>query len=102
MSQVKQNFMVKLDSLALVSLINDLEDRVSDEFYKDIILADEKAVVNMIRSIKKEFGKIDIFLNNAGIASMNHFLTTSFQTVQNIFATNFFGIFLFSRKVFSL
>lgn len=66
--------MVKLDSLALVSLINDLEDRVSDEFYKDIILADEKAVVNMIRSIKKEFGKIDIFLNNAGIASMNQAL----------------------------
>ena len=33
-----------LDSLALVSLITDLEDKISDEFEKDIILADEKAM----------------------------------------------------------
>jgi len=33
-----------LDSLALVSLITDLEERVSDEFDNDIILADEKAM----------------------------------------------------------
>jgi len=33
-----------LDSLALVSLIMDLEERVSDEFDKDIVLADEKAM----------------------------------------------------------
>lgn len=33
-----------LDSLALVSLITDLEERVSDEFDKDIVLADEKAM----------------------------------------------------------
>jgi 3-oxoacyl-[acyl-carrier protein] reductase len=60
---------------------------------------DEKAVVKMVRETKKEFGKIDILLNNAGIASMNHFLTTSLQTVRNIFATNFEGTFLFSREV---
>lgn len=62
-------------------------------------VSDEKAVVSMIRSIKKEFGKIDVLLNNAGIASMNHFLTTSYETVKNIFSTNFFGTFLFSREV---
>lgn len=33
-----------LDSLALVSLITDLEERISDEFNQDIILADEKAM----------------------------------------------------------
>ncbi len=65
----------------------------------ELDVCDEKAVVEMIRSIKKEFGKIDILLNNAGIASMNHFITTSFQSVQNIFATNFFGTFLFTREV---
>lgn len=65
----------------------------------ELDVSNEKAVVNMVRNIKKEFGRIDVLLNNAGIASMNHFLTTSFQTVQNIFATNFFGTFLFSREV---
>lgn len=33
-----------LDSLSLVSLITDLEERVSDEFGKDVVLADEKAM----------------------------------------------------------
>ncbi len=33
-----------LDSLALVSLITDLEEKISEEFEKDIILADEKAM----------------------------------------------------------
>lgn len=37
-----------LDSLALVSLITDLEDKVSDEFDKDIVLADEKAMSQRI------------------------------------------------------
>lgn len=33
-----------LDSLALVSLIADLEDKISQIFDKDIVLADEKAM----------------------------------------------------------
>ncbi|QKF72301.1 hypothetical protein AFAEC_0079 [Aliarcobacter faecis] len=33
-----------LDSLALVSFIADLEDKISDEFSKNIVLADEKAM----------------------------------------------------------
>lgn len=33
-----------LDSLALVSFITDLEEKISDEFEKDIVLADEKAM----------------------------------------------------------
>ena len=33
-----------LDSLELVSFIADLEEKISDEFVKDIVLADEKAM----------------------------------------------------------
>lgn len=59
---------------------------------------DEKAVVKMVRAVKKEFGRVDVLLNNAGIASMNHFLTTSLETVKKIFETNVYGTFLFSRE----
>lgn len=62
-------------------------------------VTDEKLVVKMIRSVKKEFKRIDILLNNAGIASMNHFLTTPFETAQKIINTNFLGSFLFMREV---
>ncbi|WP_418181145.1 SDR family NAD(P)-dependent oxidoreductase [Aliarcobacter lanthieri] len=62
-------------------------------------ITDEEAVVNMIRTIKKEFGKIDILINNAGIASMNHILTTSLNTISKLFNTNFLGTFLFTREV---
>ncbi|MDY0238319.1 MAG: SDR family oxidoreductase [Campylobacterales bacterium] len=74
---------------------------ITHENYRHISLEvnDEKKVIKMIRSTKKEFGKIDILLNNAGIASMNHFLTTSLSSIEKIFATNFVGTFLFSREV---
>lgn len=77
------------------------DSTINNTNYKHFVLdvSDEKAVINMVRNTKKNFGRIDILLNNAGIASMNHFLTTPFQTVKNIFATNFFGTFLLSREI---
>lgn len=65
----------------------------------ELDVSDESAVVSMVKAVKKEFGKIDILLNNAGIASMNHILTTPYRSVQNIFNTNVFGSFLFIREV---
>ena len=71
----------------------------SDYRHHELDVSNEKVVVKMVRATKKEFSRIDILLNNAGIASMNHFLTTSYNTVQNIFNTNFVGTFIFSREV---
>lgn len=62
-------------------------------------ISDEKAVVAMIRCVKREFGNIDVLINNAGIAAMNHILTTPTTSVENIFKTNFLGSFLFLREV---
>lgn len=62
-------------------------------------VSNEKAVVSMVRQVKKAFGTVDILLNNAGIAAMNHILTTPYQNAHNVFNTNFFGTFLFSREV---
>ena len=65
----------------------------------ELSISDEKSVIGMIRAIKGEFGDIDILINNAGIASMNHILTTPYTMVQNIFGTNVFGSFLCTREV---
>ena len=62
-------------------------------------IADEKAVISMVRATKKAHGRIDVLINNAGIASMNHCLTTSITTLQNILNTNVTGTFLFTREV---
>ncbi len=62
-------------------------------------VSDEGAVVAMVRAVRAEFHRIDALLNNAGIASMNHTLTTPLKSVRGIFATNVFGSFLFMREV---
>lgn len=74
---------------------------IDDENYRhfELDITDEKAVVIMVRAIKKEFKKIDILINNAGIASMNHILTTSNESISKLFNTNFLGTFLFTREV---
>jgi 3-oxoacyl-[acyl-carrier protein] reductase len=61
-------------------------------------VADEHAVQKMMRQVRKKYGRIDILLNNAGIASMNHILLTPLSTVKKIFETNFYGTFLFARE----
>ena len=62
-------------------------------------VSDEGLVKEMIKAVKKEFKTIDALINNAGVASLNHTLTTPYDTIQNIFSTNMFGTFLFVREV---
>lgn len=65
----------------------------------ELDVSNEMSVTSMVRKTKKIFGSIDVLLNNAGIAAMNHILTTPYQNAHNVFNTNFFGTFLFSREV---
>jgi 3-oxoacyl-[acyl-carrier protein] reductase len=65
----------------------------------ELNVSDEKSVIKMVRSIRKEFGRVDVLLNNAGIASMNHTLTTTYSTAKSVFDTNFMGTFLFTREI---
>lgn len=65
-------------------------------------VTDEKAVKAMVRAVKKQLGGIDVLINNAGVASMNHTLTTTIDKARQIFETNFMGTFLFVREVAKL
>jgi 3-oxoacyl-[acyl-carrier protein] reductase len=61
-------------------------------------VADEAGVTEMFRQVRKEQGRLDHVLNNAGIASMNHALLTPLASVRSIFETNVMGTFLLCRE----
>jgi 3-oxoacyl-[acyl-carrier protein] reductase len=62
-------------------------------------VSDEAAVTAFVREVYKAHKRIDVLINNAGIASMNHFLLTPYATAQRVFNTNFMGTFLMCREV---
>lgn len=74
------------------------ESSPPDYVHYNLSVSDEAAVVRMVWDVHKRFGRVDVLINNAGIASMNHSLLTPLKTVEDIFATNVFGSFLFARE----
>ena len=79
---------------------NEYEIKGYKHFCLDV--ADENAVKKMFNTIRKDYGRLDILINNAGIASMNHILLTPKKTVEKIFNTNVIGTFLFCREAAKL
>lgn len=65
-------------------------------------VTDESAVIQLFTAIRKKHERLHILINNAGIASMNHFLLTPIPTVNMILSTNIVGTFLFSREAAKL
>jgi 3-oxoacyl-[acyl-carrier protein] reductase len=61
-------------------------------------VSDEPAVKRMFSEIRKQQGRLDVLINNAGVASMNHSLLTPIAAVNKIMETNFTGTFLFCRE----
>ena len=57
----------------------------------------EEAVQGMIHSIRKQFGRLDILINNAGIASMNHFMLMPTETARRLLEVNVLGTFIVTR-----
>lgn len=65
-------------------------------------VSDERSVVGMFAAIRKRYGRLDVLINNAGIASMNHALLTPVDTVRRIINTNVLGTFLLCREAAKL
>lgn len=61
-------------------------------------IANEEEVVKVVKDVYEKFGRIDILINNAAIAAMNHILLTPYKKACEIFKTNFLGAFLFTRE----
>lgn len=67
-----------------------------------IDVANENQVKNMLSAVYRKYGRLDILINNAGIASMNHVLLTPYKTIEKVYKTNVFGTFLFCREAAKL
>jgi 3-oxoacyl-[acyl-carrier protein] reductase len=65
-------------------------------------VSDEPSVKQMFHEVGRKFGRVDVLINNAGIGSMNHFLSTPLTTAQKLVNTNFLGTFLFCREAAKL
>jgi 3-oxoacyl-[acyl-carrier protein] reductase len=65
-------------------------------------VADEQKVMELFAEVKRSYGRLDVLVNNAGIASMNHVVLTPALTVRRIFETNVTGTFLFCREAAKL
>lgn len=74
-------------------------DLVNDRYtHYCLDVADEVAVQEMFSQIAATSGRLDVLINNAGIASMNHVLLMSTAKAREIFETNFIGTFMMCRE----
>jgi len=65
-------------------------------------VTDELAVKKMFAEVRGHYGRLDGLINNAGIASMNHLLTTPLTSVLDVLRVNVAGTFLFCREAAKL
>jgi 3-oxoacyl-[acyl-carrier protein] reductase len=79
---------------------SDFEHKNYSHFCLDV--SDEMKAKRMFSEIRKTYGRLDALINNAGIASMNHFMLTPLKTAQKVFDTNVIGTFLFCREAAKL
>ena len=82
---------------------NELKEYVESNFnIKALVIeadvSNENAVINMINSIIKEFGRIDVLVNNAGIVYDRDFADITIDEFKRTLEVNVLGAFIVSRE----
>lgn len=68
----------------------------------ELDVGDAAVVRSMMVDLGSRWGGLDVLINNAGIAAMNHAMLTPPQTVELVFRTNVYSVFNFSREATKL
>ena len=72
------------------SIISDLQLKNVKSFYLDI--SSTKSILEAVGSISKEFKKVDILINNAGLLINKPFSETTTDDFNKVYSTNVFGV----------
>lgn len=69
------------------------EGEIQHEKYRHYIVdvCVESQVNDFAKRVRKEFSMIDVLINNAGVASMNHFMMTPIDTARRLMEVNYLG-----------
>jgi NAD(P)-dependent dehydrogenase (short-subunit alcohol dehydrogenase family) len=65
-------------------------------------VSDEKQVKEMIEQTYREFGRIDVLVNNAGIGHVKPVYAIPLESFENIIAVNLTGTFLCTKHVWQI
>ena len=65
-------------------------------------VADESQVKALFKQVSQSCGRLDVAVNNAGFASMNHVLLTPLSTVETTMRINVAGTFLVAREAIKM
>ncbi|HLN52599.1 MAG TPA: SDR family oxidoreductase [Lentimicrobium sp.] len=68
-------------------------------YHEELDITDEKALIRFVKDVYKLYRRIDVLINNAGVASMNHLMLTPLSAVERIYKSNVFAPFVLIREV---
>ena len=80
----------------------DMDIQLNNYQHYCLDVSDESLVKKMFKEIRKKYGRLDVLINNAGVASKNHVLLTSLKEVHDSLNTNFIGTFICCRESIKL
>ncbi len=89
-------------------IMNDLKIRGYDVVAMKLDMSQEKSINDFIDLIKREYGAVDVLVNNAGIlidsedGGNTSLLKSRAATIQKTFTTNTLGPFLLTQKIFPM
>jgi NAD(P)-dependent dehydrogenase (short-subunit alcohol dehydrogenase family) len=83
----------------LEALASTLEGRGSEALAVECDVASEESVANLVRQTIARFGRVDVLVNNAGVAKVQSALVETGEEFRAVLAVNLVGTFLCAQQV---